>query len=184
MPDNDSAESPPPVPSQASAAEPKTRRSNPAVVAVLLLLISGVGVVIWWETRPAPVELPSGKAFYTVDDGKTWFTDEVERIPPFQHDGKPAVRVQMFSCDGTKARFVGFLQKLPEDGLQKLKDEGKDVEKMDDDEIAARFGWLAKRPCDSRWINSKDDSDGYSRVIHVECPDGGQAVQILPKRGE
>jgi hypothetical protein len=69
------------------------------LVAALLLLIVGMGGVIWWEARPAPKEEAVTRAFYTTDDGKTWFTDDAERLPPFDHGGKQAVRLYLFSCD-------------------------------------------------------------------------------------
>ena len=51
------------------------------------------------------------------DDG-SWFADKAERVPPFDHHGQPAVRLHLFSCDGGKTTFVGYLEKLPEDVLQ------------------------------------------------------------------
>ena len=46
-------------------------------------------------------------AFYTVDDGATWFEDDGEKLPPFQHEGKEAVRAHVFECSDGK-RSIGI----------------------------------------------------------------------------
>lgn len=174
--------SPDPIPAQNAANVPHTtprKRSNPWLVAALLLFIAGTGALIWFETRP---KLPEGppRAYYTTDDGKTLFADDAERLPPFDHGGKQAVRAHVFSCDGGKARFVGYLERLPEEAITTLHAEGQDPQKMDDDDIAGRFGWAAKRPGDKEWVNSIKDAAAYKRVTNVTCPEGHQVVAVSP----
>jgi hypothetical protein len=50
------------------------------------------------------------KAFFTTDDGKSFFVDRFDRVPPFRKDGKTAVRAQVFSCDDGRTKFVGYLE--------------------------------------------------------------------------
>src|SRR5689334_3571232 len=59
-------------------------------------LAAGIGLVViaalivartFWPTRQADLN----QAFYSDDDGKTWFTDSTFRVAPFDHNGKTAV---------------------------------------------------------------------------------------------
>src|SRR5688500_9050171 len=43
------------------------------------------------------VEAPTS-AFYTDDDGKTFFKDDAYKVVPFNHGGKQAYRAEVFQC--------------------------------------------------------------------------------------
>jgi hypothetical protein len=107
-----------------------------------------------------------------VDDGRTRFADDWERNPPFEHDGKQAVRLHLFSCDGGNTTFVGYLQKFPQETLQKYRDKGVDLATVEDEELAAEGGWLYNRPGDTEWLSDRDPGGKYLEVITVRCPDG------------
>lgn len=47
------------------------------------------------------------KLYFSVDDGKTYFADDVSKLAPFQHDGKEAVQAYVFRCGGeTKVHYL------------------------------------------------------------------------------
>lgn len=173
---------PPETTPKASKAK---RKQNPLLIALILLIAAGAIALLVWELWPEPHNPRPTRAYYTADDGKTLFADDAERLPPFDHDGKPAVRAMVYSCDGGKTRFVGYLQKLPEDALQEANQKavaaGRDPKDIDDDEIALKSGWLAKKPPERDWVNSKDH-DRYAQTIKVACPDGrdGSPEQVFP----
>jgi hypothetical protein len=152
-------------------------------MALALLAVIGAASYLTWFFWPEPDHSPPAFAWYTVDDGKSWFQDDFERIPPFQHEGKPAVRLHLYSCDGGKTTFVGYLQKLPEEAFQKYRDKGIDPAKVDDDELAAESGWLAKRPGQPEWVNSKTGGKTYFAIVDVHCPEGrpGTLIEVFPK---
>ncbi|HZL36426.1 MAG TPA: hypothetical protein VFC78_13990 [Tepidisphaeraceae bacterium] len=154
-------------------------------IAAFAILASAAWIV--WTQRPVRRDLPPPRtAFYTVDDGATLFVDDAERLPPFDHGGKPAVRAIVYSCDGGKTRFVGWLQKLPEDALRKALAAARDSKAEDDDDIAAKSGWLVKKPGDAQWVNSKADLARYYQIVaHVKCPTGDATPMRIspdPKR--
>lgn len=75
---------------------------RPALVFSIIIVVIAIlwGARIWNKNSNASrPPLSSGKAAYTVDDGQSWFFDSDTKIPPFDHDGKPAVRVQLWTYD-------------------------------------------------------------------------------------
>jgi hypothetical protein len=67
------------------------------------------------------------KAFFTVDDGATWFTDSADRLAPFDHNGKPAYRLTMFSTDGGKTKFPAYLERYTPDGRARREQANQDL---------------------------------------------------------
>lgn len=71
-------------------------------LGVLLVVASGIR-----GDRPAS---GSSQAYYSDDDGQTYFVDSIDKIPPFYHGGKEADRAFVFS--GGDGKFVGYLQRF------------------------------------------------------------------------
>lgn len=151
------------------------------VVAILAILAASAWLTYFYW--PGPDVSSPIYAWYTVDNGASWFQDSAERIPPFEHEGKQAVRLHLYSCDDGKTTFVGYLQKLPEEAFKKYRDKGIDPAKVDDDELAKESGWLMKRPADPEWVSSKGFGQAYMDVINVHCPNGQPELpmEIFPK---
>src|SRR5213592_4495046 len=83
-----------------------------AVSVALIVAMSSVAALHLMGERP-PKPTPYGaKSWYTVDDGRTWFADDAAKLVPFQHDGKPAYRCYVWSCDGGKTKFVSHLERV------------------------------------------------------------------------
>jgi hypothetical protein len=158
-------------------------RHKKATTVVALLGILAAGGWLTYFYWPGPDLSPPIFAWYSVDNGATWFQDSAERIPPFEHEGKQAVRLHLYSCDDGKTTFVGYLQKLPEEVFKKYRDKGIDPAKVDDDELAADSGWLVKRPADTDWVSSKGGGQAYQAVTVVHSPNGqpGTPVEVFPK---
>ena len=49
-------------------------------------------------------------AFFSDDDGQTYFVDDGAKIPPFDHNGKQAFKAMVYRCEGGKP-FVAYLQR-------------------------------------------------------------------------
>ena len=65
----------------------------------------------------------SGKtAFYSDDDGQTWFIDSVYKTVPFDHNGKPAYRAVIYSCDNGKTKFCAYLMRHKAEDKKRLDD--------------------------------------------------------------
>jgi len=80
------------------------------VALVVVQLLSGR------ETGAAPI---INTAFYTDDNGKTFFKDDVNKIVPFDHNGKQAYRADVFQgADGKQ--FVGLVYRHTSAGRQEI----------------------------------------------------------------
>ena len=85
------------------------------VVVVALMLIV-------WQLWPAPAIKPLSQAYYSNDDGKSYFADDIELVAPFQKDGKEAVRAHVMMCGETGKPFVGWMEKFTPEAKKKLED--------------------------------------------------------------
>jgi hypothetical protein len=90
-------------------------RHQKIVVGVVCMVIVGCFVAIYAQVGPGPhpnVHL----AYYSDDDGQTWFEDEVFKITPFDHNGHEAVGAMIYSVNGKKS--VGYLLRFSEKGRE------------------------------------------------------------------
>ncbi len=147
--------------------------------AVFAIVASGVGLT--FEFWPAPRQVVHTCAWYSDDDGKTWFDDDAERIPPFDHHGRPAVRLHLFRCDSGGSPFVGYLQKLPDEAFESFRAKGVDPSTVDDDELAEVAGWVVRAAGQADWVNSQRAWADYCGVVEVRCPGGQRAEEVFPE---
>lgn len=143
-----------------------------AASAVLAVIVIGVA-----QSRPPVAERRPG-VYYTNDDGKSLFTDELGKPTPFDHQGRPAVRAYVFSPDGGKTRIVGYLEKHAPALREQLIAAGTDKLKQGNALFAAGpAGVFIKRPGDANWVSSEDPAAQAIRV--VKSPDGRPLEAVL-----
>lgn len=92
-----------------------------APVVVVGLVVSVAYAVYQWRSAPADPLAGSGKAFYSVDDGTTYFVAGSEQIPPFLHEGREAVQALVYTDDGGKTTFVGYLMRFTPRGVELMR---------------------------------------------------------------
>jgi len=96
-----------------------TKKSLGTAFAVALLL-AAVGVLAYSNW---PQHRFAGKtAFYSDDDGQTWFIDTIYKSTPFDHNGKQAYRAMIYSCESGKTKFCAYL----------MRDKPEDKKRLDD----------------------------------------------------
>ena len=59
---------------------------------------------------------PIAHAYYSDDEGKSFFVDDLDKAFPFQRNGKAAFRAFVFKCDDKKEPFVGLLGRHAKSG--------------------------------------------------------------------
>ncbi|MGN6625707.1 MAG: hypothetical protein ACTHLN_03730 [Tepidisphaeraceae bacterium] len=138
----------------------------------LIPVIFGLGLVALfaslWKTQ-ADNALPGSisQAYYTVDDGKSYFADDVNKPFPFDHGGKPAYRAYVFRC-GSGKPFVAAIGRqgagaVPENTQYHSDKSGGPIE--------------IKKPGDDKWF-AFASAEGQ-RIIRGSCPDGAPEA-VLP----
>lgn len=88
--------------------------------SVAIAVIAGIAFYLL-RGSGQPQGMPT-QSFFTTDDGKTFFADASSKIPPFDHDGIPAYGCYVFTDDGGKTKYVGWLYRYTSDGKKRLAD--------------------------------------------------------------
>jgi hypothetical protein len=158
------------------------------IAVAALVLIVGAVAIGYQVSAMGPAKPIAPQTFYTVDDGKTLFTDSSELLPPFDHNGKPAVRAFVYECNGK--RFVAYLERFTDqakrmvkeldDAVKNAKSGGQPPANLGELTNARRFGREVKRPGDATWVPIGSKEGG--KVVSVEPPPGmsGKPEIVLP----
>lgn len=160
----------------------QTMNENPGVsIGVTAGIILLVIVVIVWELaggKKSNGVANLNQSFFSTDDGKTFFADDVSKLPPFMKDGKPAYKAVVFRC-GTGQPFVAYLERFTEDGKKKAEEARQ--------KTGRPYGGMAagllevKKPGQPNWVRlNGESSKQWSEIMKVTCPDGGSPEPVLP----
>jgi hypothetical protein len=154
----------------------KKRLSVGVAAGAIILAV----LAIVWELNSNRLPGRMMKDFYSCDDGASYFVDDIDRIPPFDRDGKQAYRVHVFKCSGN-VPFVGYIERYTDRAraeLVKLQANPPERVAQLSADIAAG-GTEVKKPGQTKWysINSSDGAD----IIQPKCPDGGPVEGVLPE---
>lgn len=159
-------------------------RITTAVTAAVIVL--AVVVIVWNRSSSGPG--PSGvyKVYYSDDDGNTWFEDDWQKVPPFDRNGREAVRAHVFRIGGGEP-FVGYLEKFDARAKKTLDDFYSDpVNKgkfYNERHLLEAHNILVKRPGpEHKWVHIEQNRDAVFRIKKVTGPGGETAEEIFPKR--
>src|SRR5690348_348924 len=155
-------------------------KNKRTVVIVSVLVLVAIIVVVWTLSGPSRPSLPSGKAkvFYSVDDGKTYFADDAEQLPGFDHGGKPAYKAQVYQCGDNGKPFVAYLVKV-EDGARKSAEAAR-AQGRGPKEVAEIWqGKIeVKKPGEGKWVPTGWRTPG-EKIMQVTCPDSKTTPTIV-----
>jgi hypothetical protein len=156
----------------------KTHRVATMGVAIGLIILAGV--VLWSQrmrNRPPGTE-PSGKSWFTVDDGQTFFADDRHKLPPFLRDGKIAYRCVVYTCDNGKTRFVVYLERLTPAAREQAERMMQDLPGVP----ASIMGVEVKKPLtgDRGWVSKA--SPEAKEIVKPRCPNGSDDLlqEVFP----
>jgi hypothetical protein len=161
----------------------ETLNKQPAITtgATIGIILLALIFIIYQVSGSGRVHMPT-KAYYSVDEGATYFSDDINLVPPFDYDGKTAVRANVFKCGGG-APFVGYLQRYNLAAKKVLDDSrtsnAADISKVDQ---AMMTGLEVKAPLtgDKGWVNTTRSA--AVKITAVQCPDGSTSTPepVLP----
>src|SRR5262249_42292198 len=148
--------------------------------AVAVAVVAAVGVILVLQFHDAQASPQAAgdpeRAFFTTDDGKSWFIGDVTQIPPFAHDGKEAVRAYVVEYNGK--RFVNHLERYTPEGKQALVKLNEAVKHGPPPgalvAAAQQRGREVKRPGDTRWVPTSETA-AAEPIVTPKAPDGSSA---------
>jgi hypothetical protein len=127
--------------------------TSKVVIAAGVIVIAVVG---WWywNSGPAPIQGSiDGKAWFTIDDGKSWFAEDARKIPPFDHQGKPAVLCFVYKSK-TQQPWVSHLLRYTPEGKKSL--EERRAKGIRGFAMPGAAISEVKKPGTSQWVSSND----------------------------
>lgn len=164
----------------------ESMRKNPAFAAggaALLVLIAGFFIARnYWPQKTGDLL----QAWYSDDDGASWFADSVYKVAPFDHNGKTAAVAEVYSYADGKKQFCGYLMKYTpeakrelEQALDAAKQQGRDpgsVSLYQSQSFMNRT--LVKLPgAGNPWVPSGDPKARDIRTVH--SPDGSALDSVV-----
>ncbi|MDQ3441878.1 MAG: hypothetical protein M3478_16165 [Planctomycetota bacterium] len=153
----------------------ETLNKNPAITtgATAAIILIAIGVIIYQVTGGGTPGIAT-EAYYTIDDGKTWFEDDIAKIAPFDKDGKPAYKVYVYKCPGSD-EFVSHLERYTKEGKAAMEAAQKSTDPnnpimMEDVQMT---GIEVKDPGtgDKGWVRQAN-SNAAAKIMELKCPDG------------
>jgi hypothetical protein len=151
----------------------ETLNQNPGITtgATAGIIIIALGFIIWQTTGGEGSYSGPTKRYYVDDDGKSEpFLDSVDKIAPFDHNGKQAVLAHVFTCDGGKTKFIGYVERYTPDAKAKLEKARTNPKEAPPPEDMAINGIEIKRPKDTAWLKTIDPRS--TAVTKVTCSSG------------
>jgi len=157
------------------------KQSLTAVGAAVVLIGSVIAIIV--QARGTGNSGTVGDSYYTVDDGATFFVDSRLKNPPFDHEGKQAVRAHVFDCGGK--RVVGYVERYTPESLQALEEvkqsrgTGKPPPNLQRLQTLGTTGTELKKPgAGQKWVVASDRAAAAMRVFR--CPDGRVVGEVFP----
>lgn len=145
----------------------KILAEKPAIRNAVIVAVFALASLILWKSLFSTNTVRM-KAFFSDDDGKTWFADDWSKFSPFDHDGMQAYRAHVFRC-GDGPPFVGYLESYAEEVKPVLEKGHPDI----NDILVAMQRYsdksLVKKPGDAKWV-----SRGTPAITTPRCPAGSK----------
>ena len=161
-------------------------------IGAAILVIAVVFIVVQSRGGKKQVLPPDDttKGYFTDDDGATTFVADLTNVPPFDHNGKTAVRVKMFvAANGQK--FIGWLEQYDAATKKKLDarldaNKGELPERIINTEVQQV---QVKKKGDKTWAKVGPNGPGqdYKQAQTPVPPDGntmGYKGPVHPSFGE
>jgi hypothetical protein len=161
----------------------------------LVTVIAAVGIafgayLIFKSSAGPASQTMIARSYYTIDDGATWFVDDAQKVPPFEHNGKTAVRLRMYSSADGKKLFPGYLERYTEEARRRIAaaqrgdreaagmQTGRTLISLMEELLTS--GTEVKKPgSGGTWVR-RSDFQASAPVLDVRAPDGAVAQVALP----
>lgn len=163
-----------------SLRESMNRQRGTIVAIAMVAIVVAISHFVWRSGIDAN-GAESGKAFFTTDDGRTWFVEDVSKLPPFDHTGKTAYRCYVYTIDDGKTKYVSYLERYSEEAkavLRRPRVRGNNQQERVNEQIVQE-GTEVKRPGtgESGWVKLRDPR--AMEIMMPKAPDNSN-VEVTP----
>jgi hypothetical protein len=162
----------------------KMNKNKNISVGITILIILAALVFIYYQIKGDSIpQAPPQMAYYTTDDGKTFFAEDQMHETPFTHDGAQAVRAWRYTCGDSKEAKLGYLERYTADFLKQLA-QAKAANQPMDPMIIVEQGdaiYEVKKPGNPTWY--KKASQTGQNIINPKCPAGQNPMWMTPAPG-
>lgn len=163
---------------------------NPAIAMGATIAIIVIALIfIIYSALPSGEAKPLTQSYFTVDDGENWFADDIKKRPPFEVNGKTAVRALVYRC-GSK-EFVGYMERYRPDAKKRIEAmdaimaKGPNATPQEMDELSRGMpeieqnGKEYKLPKTGNWFRLTDDYAKYAPMLAITCEDKTQDPELI-----
>jgi hypothetical protein len=158
--------------------------NNPALVGGVVVVVVILALIITYVRMPkqTKVEIPDS-AFFTDDEGLTYFEDDSDKIVPYERNGKTVYRAWVYRC-GSDKPFVGVIGRYTAAGRELL-EENKTKPKKDQEPnlhftLENMHMEIRKVSADQKRWTINDALEGARLRESVMCPSGEPAKPVEP----
>lgn len=153
---------------------------HPAIAAASLVLALAVGVTYAISQLRAG---PNTRAFYTDDDGQTFFSDAGNKLVPYQRAGKEVDLAEVFRTKA-KGPYVIYMQRLDRRALalvHKIYPNAQPGDVLPDFHIGGMpLQMEIKKPGDTKWHDIEMDGRAMAAYISLNSDDGSPLEEVDP----
>src|SRR5688572_15802628 len=151
-----------------------------AIIIIAAIVFIVISMLRGGDDASGAATTTGAKEFFSDDDGKSYFTDDRTRVPPFERNGKTAYRARVFTCDGGANKFVGYLERYTPQAKKMIEDAARNPgggPVMFEDQSGVQY----KKPGtgEKGWV-SGGEAQAAMKVREVLCPNGSPADPVLP----
>ena len=154
----------------------ETLNKNPGITtgATAAIILIAIGFIIYQLSGGGAPSVAT-EAYFTIDDGKTWFADDINKIPPFDKDGKQAVKAYVYKCPGGDP-FVSHLERYTPEGKKALEAAQKSNDPNNPvvlEDVMANGVEVKKPGADpvKGWAKQSNSAIA-GKIMELKCPDG------------
>ncbi len=162
-------------------------RNKPiAIIATVVLLIGGAALIYMNGHGNSEALALGARSFFSDDDGKTWFVDSAGKTTPFDHNGKTAYRARVYTSDGGKTQFVGYLERYTPEAAKKIEaakrgeTEPKGRSVLSVVEEVTISGTEIKKPGKGNAWVARSDLQAAPKVLDVKGANNQPAQPVMP----
>jgi hypothetical protein len=153
-------------------------------VGITIAIILAALVFIYYQIKGESIpEAPPAMAYYTTDEGKTFFAEDQMHETPFDHNGQQAVRAWLYTCGTSTDKKLGYLERYTPAFLKQLAQSKSSNQPLDPMIIVEQGDTIyeVKKPGTGTWI-PKAGAAGQ-RMITPQCPAGQNPNWVTPPPG-